>query len=154
VDAFLCDSAVVAEGKIFIQGGGWHILNSPQFPFAQDRIGIAAVVSVPYTATNVMHTLAIWLEDQDGKHHPLGFAAGPNGEPREQMRLVAKFNHGRPPALQAGDPQNMPFAVNLDNVLFQAPGSYAFVLTVNDEEMARLSFRVVNPQGYAIGAAG
>lgn len=151
VDAFLSDSAVVSDGKLFLHGGGWNILNSPQFPFAQDRIGIAAVISVPYTATNTMHTLELWLQDLDGKRYPIGLAPGPDGSAQEKMTLVAKFNHGRPPALPPGEPQSMPFAVNLDNIIFQAPGSYAFVIAINDEEMARMSFRIVNPQGFAMG---
>jgi hypothetical protein len=154
VNAFLCDSAVVAEGKVYVQGGGWNILNSPQFPFVRDRVGIAAVISVPYIATNTMHNLNIWLEDQDGKHHPLGFAVGPDGQPEQQMKLVARFAQGRPIGLRAGDPQNLPFAVNLDNVLVETPGAYAFVLTIGEEEMARLSFNAVNPHGFAMGTSG
>jgi len=151
VDAFLCDSAVVADGKLFLHGGGWNILNSPRFPFAQDRIGIAAVISVPYTATNTMHVLELWLQDLDGKHRPIGISPGPDGQPSEQMKLVANFNHGRPPALPPGEPQSMPFAVNLDNIVFPAPGGYTFVLTIDNEEMARLPFRIVSPPGFPAG---
>jgi hypothetical protein len=75
------------------------------------------------------------------------------GELQQQMRLIAKFNTGRPPLLQAGDPQNMPFSINLDNMMFEAPGTYCVVMTIDEEEMARLSFRVGNPQGFMVDAA-
>lgn len=151
VNAFLSDSVAVAEGKVYVQGGGWNILNSQQFPFRQDRIGIAAVITVPYPATNTVNSLNLWLEDQDGKHLSLGSVMTPDGEMRQQMNLTARFTQGRPATLRAGAPQNMPFAANLDNIQFEMPGSYAFVIEINDEELARLSFDVANPMGFAMG---
>ena len=151
VDAILCDSVATADGKLYIQGGGWNILPAQQFPYAKDRIGIASVISVPYTATNAMHELNIWLQDLDGKRYPLGVLQSADGTSQAQMSLTAKFNTGRPPILQAGEPQSVPFAINLDNMLFEVPGTYCFVMTIDTEELARLSFRVVTPQMIMIG---
>jgi hypothetical protein len=38
VDAVLCDSAVTADGKLYIQRGGWNLLGAESFPFRQSRI--------------------------------------------------------------------------------------------------------------------
>ena len=37
VDAFLADSVVTAEGKLFVQGAGWDNINAPGFPYAHDQ---------------------------------------------------------------------------------------------------------------------
>jgi hypothetical protein len=154
ITAFLCDSVDQVGGKLYMLGAGWAILNTAQIPFAKDRIGIAAVIAVPWTATNQAHKLDLWLEDQDGKHLPLGTVMGPDGQPQELMKFQGQFNFGRPAGIQAGDPQNMPFAANLDNVQFAAPGYYSFVLRINESDdendIARLSFRVQFPNGVAV----
>jgi hypothetical protein len=154
VDMIICDSAVVAEGKLYIQGGGWNVLHSATFPFQQDRVGIAAVVSVPYTATNQTHRLQLWIEDQDGEQHPIGIVPGPDGTTNARMRVEAQFNLGRPPILQAGDSQNLPIAINLDHLVFTSPGAYSFVLAVDDVEMERHAFRVVSMTGMGVAVGG
>jgi hypothetical protein len=150
--AMLCDSVAVSEGKFFIQGGGWNILNTQAVPFAKDRVGFAAVVSVPYNETNRTHTFELKLEDQDGNEQPLGLALGLDGVPVTQMKLQGQFTAGRPPLLQAGDAQVMPIGVNLDNLPFTALGAYSFVLTINGEDVARLPFRIQGPMGVVVGS--
>jgi hypothetical protein len=154
ITAFICDSVQMAEGKLYLLGGGWNILSCPTFPWAQGRIGIAATISVPYTATNQTHKMNLWLEDQDGSRLPLGSSVSPDGAPQEHMLIQAQFNVGRPAGMQAGDPQNMPFAVNLDNIQFAGPGYYSFVLRIDDSEdendTARLSIRVQFPNGVGM----
>jgi hypothetical protein len=156
VDAIICDSAASAEGKLYIQGGGWNILMSPVFPFSQPRIGVGAIVSVPYHATNKNHVLELRLEDQDGERLPIGptVMSDIDGTTKSPMGIKAQFNLGRPPILQAGDSQNIPMAINLDQLVFQSPGAYSFVLTINNEEMERLTFRVLGPASAGITATG
>lgn len=156
LDAIICDSAVTADGKLYIQGGGWNMLASPVFPFAQPRIGVAVIIGVPYTSTNRNHRLDLRLENEDGERMPLGPAvvADEHGANKSPMGVGAQFNVGRPPILQAGDSQNLPFAINLDQLAFTSPGAYSFVISINDEEVERLTFRVLGPQGTTITATG
>ena len=61
------------------------------------RLGIAAVVSVPYTSTNEAHPFSVHLLDADGGVIPLGETGdGPI------HRIQGEFNVGRPPELPAG----------------------------------------------------
>jgi hypothetical protein len=146
VDAMLCDSATLADGKLYVQGAGWNLISSSQFPFVQARIGLALVIGVPYTATNDNHELRIRLETEDGELRPLGPPVGPpseTGENQRAMMVGAQFNVGRPPMLQPGDRQNLPFAVNFDQIEFEAAGAYAFALEMDGAGINRLPFRVV-----------
>ncbi len=154
IDAIICDSAATAEGKLYVQGGGWNLLMSPIFPFSQPRIGVAAIVSVPYTATNKTHVLELWLENQDGERQAFGptIISESDGTSRSQMGIKAQFNLGRPPILQAGDAQNVPIAINVDQLAIPSPGTYSFVFAINDEEIERLTFRALGLPGTGIVA--
>jgi hypothetical protein len=153
VDAMLCDSAVTAEGKLYVQGGGWNQLSTPQFPFVHPRIGVAITLWVPYTETNRQHQMELALEHEDGPRVPLGPPrpkAGAPGEFEQAMSVKAQFNLGRPPQIQPGDAQVLPIAMNFDQLAFTAPGAYSFVMTVDDEELHRLAFRVVGLRSFTI----
>jgi hypothetical protein len=136
IDAFLCDSAVTAEGKLYAQGGGWNEIRTPGFPFRQPRMGLGLIVTVPYTATNQNHRLEVQLMSEDGL---LPLQTSPDGE---KSTLEAQFNLGRPATLQPGDAQVVPFAVNIDGCEFSSPGAFSFVLRLDGTEVKRLTFRV------------
>jgi hypothetical protein len=141
IDVLLCDSVVVESGKLYIQGGGWNMLTVPGFPVSIPRIGVGAMIHVPYVQTNALHRLMITLQGSDGEElslHPE--ASGP-------LRLEAQFNIGRPATLAHGDEQVIPFAANLDAAQIDGPGVYTFVFSIDDAERARTTFRVHGPQG-------
>lgn len=155
IDAVLCDSAVAVEGKLYVQGGGWNMLGSPNFPFVQSRIGLGVVLAVPYTETNRNHNLEIELAHEDGGTVPLGppqRVEGATDQMQTPTKVTAIFNMGRPPIIERGDAQNMVFAVNFDQLRFESPGQYSFVLKVDGEMVERLTFRVISPVGLTINA--
>jgi hypothetical protein len=49
------------------------------------------------------------------------------------------FEVGRPPGVKPGTGQNAPLALRF-NALPLAPGGYSFVVLIDDEEKARVSF--------------
>src|SRR5512133_183243 len=100
IDAFLADSIVSAEGKLYVQGAGWNMIYAGSFPFRHSRIGIGVIIHVPYTATNQTHHLEVHVEDSDGHVLPLGDAPpGVETEDGKISRLGGEFNVGRPPLL-------------------------------------------------------
>lgn len=147
VDAMLCDSAATADGKLYVQGGGWNMLGTTSFPLQQSRIGLAVVIGVPYTATNQNHRLNIHLEHEDGRKIPLGSPSRAERPADESPAdcIGGQFNIGRPTTIQPGDAQFLPFAINLDQLRFDAPGGYAFVIQIDGDEVKRLAFRVTSP---------
>jgi hypothetical protein len=145
-DALLADSVAVAEGKVYVQGGGWNLINVQAFPFVQDRIGIALIVKVPYTATNQEHRFKLSLQDEDGEVVVLGDAPpGVETEDGKIRGIEGAFNIGRPPLLPPGDEQIIPLALNLNGISFERPGRFAFVFEIDGTEVNRLSFRIQQP---------
>ena len=130
VDCFLADSVVSAEGKLYAQGIGWNAIAVAAFPALHDRIGVGAVVHVPYTATNEAHSLEVRIE-QDGRVMTLapGGAVPEGVEPPTSIR--AEFNVGRPPQLAPGAEQRVCFAMNLNALRFDEPGNSEVVVTID-----------------------
>ncbi len=65
--AILCDSVVTAEGKLYIQGGGWNLLTPAQYPFQVPRIGLALTIDCPVHANQSAHRLTIELKTEDAR---------------------------------------------------------------------------------------
>ena len=87
LDAFVADSVVAVDGKLYAQGAGWNVITTPQLPVRHARIGLGLIIHVPYTATNTMHRFDVRLDDSDGGRVALGDA--PPGAPvgrREDVR--------------------------------------------------------------------
>lgn len=143
VDAFLADSVVVAENKLYAQGAGWDSIFTAAFPFKQPRIGLGIFLRIPWASTNQMHNFSVKIIDQDGNKIALGDAPPganiPNGKVHD---LIGQFNVGRPPLLSPGDSQIVPIAVNLDGLEFAGPNAYSVVITVDGEDKRRLPIRV------------
>ena len=139
IDAMLCDHAQAADSKLFVSGGGvvrsWV---SPQPPHVI-MIGVAAVVKVPYTATNQAHTLTITLIDEDGN----GVSPFvPDGVPDPgPIRGELSFNLGRPAGLSPGEAQPYCLAANF-NIGLRQLGGYTFELAIDGTKMKELSLRV------------
>lgn len=143
LDAFLADSVVAAEGKVYVQGGGWNSIFALTFPFRQPRLGICVLVRVPYTETNRMHTFTIKMLDDDGNTIPIADAPPGSDNPEAKVReLTGQFNIGRPPTIAPGDEQIVPLAVNIDGLLVSHPGTISVVIEVNGEEKRRLPMRI------------
>jgi hypothetical protein len=140
IDAFLADSVVVADGKLYVQGAGWNVINATKVPARHDRVGIGFIVRVPYTATNQEHKFELRLEDADGKQ--LTFGDDPQGKGRIEA-LGGQFNVGRPPTLKPGDEQVVPFAVNINALPLERAGNYRFVISIDGDDTKELPFRVM-----------
>lgn len=143
IDAFLADSAESVQGKLYAIGIGWNSIVARGFPFSQSRISLGITVQVPYTETNEQHTLAVHLEDEDGRRKQLG-VSGQEGAPIAELR--SSFTVGRPAGLPAGDAQLISFAMNFDQLPFESPGMYNWVISIDDSAAKRLPMRVTAAQ--------
>lgn len=140
--AFLADHVVEAGRKLYANGAGWNVIRVPTLPAALPPFGIGILIHVPYHLTNQPHTLEITLVDLDGRQIPLTNASG--AEPAET--ITATFNIGRPPNLEPGEEQIVPMAINMFGLEIADLGFYKFVLTVDNEPVDQLRFKVEQPQ--------
>ncbi len=127
VDCFLlADAAQVAEGKLYILGGGWERLATPQLPVTRS-FDLAVRVIVPWIETNRPLHFTVQLETEDGVA-----LLDPPAKP--------VVNVGRPVHLREGSEQAVPFVLKVSNVQLREPGRYVFTLRYEDEELARTAF--------------
>lgn len=116
VTLMLCDFAQVADGKLFISGGGWSDTSTPTNPTA-----VAVLVQVPWGEANRRLGFALRLLDADG--NVVG-QPGPNGQSMA-IESVGELEVGRPPGLLEGSMLNAPLAIKV-GPLNLAPGRYVW----------------------------
>jgi hypothetical protein len=145
VNGFLADSvAAPGDGKLYVQGGGWNIMNAGSLPITQPRIGIGILITVPYVLANgERHRFDLQLQDIDRVAQPMGKAPADIDSPDGMVHQVSfEFAVGRPVGVEAGDEQILALGVNLDGVRFERAGVYTFVVSVDGKELKRLRFKV------------
>jgi uncharacterized protein DUF6941 len=99
----LADHAQVAEGKLFVSGGGWSVTGPAPTPGA-----LAIKIDLPWDRTNVRHRVQVELVDADG--HPVTIATGMGTV--EPVQVGCEFETGRPPGMKPGTPIDVPLAFN------------------------------------------
>lgn len=118
----LCDHAVVADGKLFIAGGGWSLTGPAPSPSA-----IALLIGVPWDQTNQPHKLLLWLEREDGEKVMRPDEFGQDSP----LQFEADFEVGRPPGVTPGSHLDMPLAINLPPLPLEPGARYQWVLEVD-----------------------
>ena len=128
----LADSAQVADGKLYILGGGWSITGPPA-PSA-----IALLVEVPWDQTNRRLEWRLELVDSDG--YPVLTPAGEGGE--NPILMGGDFEVGRPPGTPHGAPIGLPLALNLSPLPLDPNHRYEWRFTIDGESQDgwRLAF--------------
>jgi hypothetical protein len=127
----LCDHAAVADGKLYINGGGWSTVLRPDMP---TPMGIAVKALIPWDQTNMQHTIVIELRDEDGQA-----VLNPDGQP---WRADGTIEVGRPPGLKPGTAIDAPMAVFFPGIAL-ATGGYMWTLEIDGAELAAIAIRVL-----------
>ena len=125
VDAFLADSVQASGGKLHALGLGWRAIVVQGLPARHDRVGIGVLIRTA-PAEAGPHRLVVSLLGPGGAAQPFG---------PDHTALEATF------AAPTGE-GTATLALNLDGIVFEAEGSYSFVLGVDEREVARLPFRI------------
>jgi hypothetical protein len=125
----LADHADVANGKLYINGGGWTITGPQPIPSA-----IALLVHVPWDQTNTKHKLVLELLDSDGS------PVMPDGE--NPVKVGSEIEVGRPVGVKPGTPLAVPFAMNFGPIPLAAGSQYVWILSIDghSDEDWRLTF--------------
>lgn len=135
-DLLLCDHAEAINGKLYIMGAAWNLLQAPGQAI---NVALAIVVKVAWDEADQGHDLIAELLDADGERIMI------NGEP---VAPSGRFELGRPPGLKPGSTLNMPLAFNLTGLVLGV-GQYEWRLTIDGDTVARAPFAVVEPFAVA-----
>lgn len=136
---FLCDSAEIREGLLFLLAGGWSEVGPGPQPFA-----IAGLLEIEWDETNARHSLELTIENEDGA--PLVIPT-PTGD--QPVRVASEFEIGRPAGSARGSSFNMPLAVPIVPLPW-TPGRYVVRLRIDGSELDQVRFSVrAAPPGSA-----
>lgn len=127
----LCDAAESVNNKLYILGGGWSQIYTPNAPV---NMALAVRLSIPWDMANEQIAFAASLVTEDEK--PVDLGQGP-------LNAEGGFEVGRPPGLKRGTPLDAAFVLNFANVALQ-PGGYVWKLEINGDVKARTPFRVLS----------
>ncbi len=133
-EGFLADSVVAAEGKLYVQGAGWNRIVVGAFPARHDRIGIALLLRAEPTARG-SHRFELRVLGPDGRELPFGGSGGAEIRPSGEVTIRGGPAHDAEETV-------IPLAINLDGMVFEHPGPYRFVLSVDGEDRLTLRFGV------------
>jgi hypothetical protein len=123
----LADHSEALNGKVYAMGAGWNVLRFPELP-QQWAFGLALGLDVPWDQTNQTYALTMHLEDPDGELLGDEFAM--------------EFEAGRPPGSIPGSDQRIVLSLRTQ-ADFATAGPHAVVVKVDDEEVGRSRFYVV-----------
>jgi hypothetical protein len=132
----LADSAQVADGKLYLLGGGLQLIGPQPQP-----VGLGLLIYVPCDRANIKHEWKLELLDEDGVpvlHNDM------------PVIVAGQFEAGRPPGWQPGTPMLVPLAINFSALPVQPGRRYSWRLAVDDtsEPNWQVSFSV-NPPATA-----
>jgi len=113
----LCDHVQVADGKLFINGGGWSVTGPSPVPH-----GVAVLLGVPWDRTNARISFRLALADADGRAV---------GDP--PIEVAGEFEVGRPPGMPPGTPLDVPLAFNFPPLPLSPGRRYVWTLVVDGE---------------------
>jgi hypothetical protein len=120
VTMMLCDAAQVANGKLYILGGGVNAVGPNPQPLA-----LAIRITLPWDRANIPHTWRIDLVDEDG--HPV------QGRNEKPVALEGRLEAGRPAGLRPGSPLSVSLALNVAAIALSRGKSYTFRLSIEGE---------------------
>jgi hypothetical protein len=133
VTMLLCDAAEVVNGKLYILGGAWTHVLTPNQPI---NMALAIVVHIPWDQANKRHTLEVSLLTEDGP---------PVLSDDKPVKVQGVVEVGRPAGAKPGSELNAAAALRFDGIAL-APGGYVWELSLNGEPGSRTPFWV---QGVA-----
>jgi len=124
----LCDSVQVADGKLYILGGGWE-RTAPTNP----NMGLAITILVDWEEREKAHTFSVELQDEAGKPAKIIGMEKP-------LRVEGEFKVKARPDHPEGIQLSSKHAINLQRLSLKPGSIYRWELRVNGEHMASATF--------------
>jgi hypothetical protein len=118
----LCDSAQVADGKLFILGGGWSIVGGPIATMA-----LAIKLDVDWNEAEIDHKWELILVDADGAQV---LVETPEG--KIPIAIKGNFKVVKPELVPAGSPIDLALAINVGPTKLEPGNRYTWRLIIDD----------------------
>ena len=132
VDALilLCDSAQVADGKLYVLGGGITAIGPRPQPLA-----VALLIEIPWDRANISHQWRLELIDEDGRPVP---------DSDNPIKVEGRLEAGRPAGARPGTPLSVPLAISFAKLPLEPNRSYSWQLRIDNRTRAdwRATFSV------------
>lgn len=126
--AMLADGAQQGpNGKLYILGGQWDRLTVPSFPAQLPAMALVLVLRVDYHEALDQHRIEVDLT-LDGQV--------------QEVRAAAQFVTGHAPGLSRGTPSFVSLALPFNNVRFEKPGRYEWVISSESDAIGRVPLEV------------
>lgn len=123
VTMMLCDAAQVADGKLYVLGGGWSLVGPDPMPSA-----VALKIDVDWNEAGSEHHWELFLVDEDG-----GAVLVETPEGARPLEVRGEFQVERPPTVPAGSPIDVALAVNFGPLPLPPSSRYTWRLTIDGE---------------------
>ena len=126
---FVADHAEAVNGKLYVNGGSCDTLYVSTLPATHPHLSVAAVLRVPWGATERSHGIEVRVVDQDGQE----IVPPARGE----------FNAGRPAGMEPHEETTVVLVVNLINLPIAKTGPHRFELSVDGSPTAQTRIKIV-----------
>ncbi|MGD0343746.1 MAG: hypothetical protein ABSB55_02130 [Acidimicrobiales bacterium] len=123
VTLLLCDAAQVADGKLYILGGGWSLIGPDPTPSA-----VAMKVDVDWNEVDRLHHWELFLVDEDGQ--PI-VAQTPDGP--QPIEVRGDFEVSRPESVPEGSPVDVALALNFGPLPIAPSSRFTWRLSIDGE---------------------
>ena len=134
VTMLLCDHAAVAEGKLYVSGGGWTHIGAAPAPF-----GIALLIHVPWSMGERVVPFLLRLVSADGQQVMVNDAAG-----QRPLQVEGQINVGHSADRLPGSMIPVPLAFNFPGLPLPAGQRLVWQLEIDgrSSEQWSLAFDV------------
>ena len=125
---FAADHAVVALGKLYVNGAFWEQLNiASGYPTMLSPMSLVTVIEVPFGELGAQHTVEVGLQEPDGQ--PL------------TLKLQGGFRAGGRSPVEPGESRTVPLSFPVVGLVLQRPGRYNFTCSIDGIERGRCLLR-------------
>ncbi|UQX10259.1 DUF6941 family protein [Candidatus Mycobacterium methanotrophicum] len=131
----LADAATVADGKLFVHGGCWNTIITPQIPAVHPTLALALVFKINWHEANEDLPVALALVTEDGQ--PAGF------------RIELKLRVAPTVFTKKGTDLYQASAHTIQGLTFNAYGSYSFQVSSGDQILASVPLTVGPPGAFS-----
>jgi hypothetical protein len=127
--SLLADAAIIADGKLYVHGGGWDSISGASLPLTYPSFALVLVMELDVTELTGAQLLITLVDDVDTQMLSVTGHLETDG--------VKKFPNRKS--------INMPLAVTFPGVIFTRAGNHAFKVVVDGGEIHSLNFTVIVP---------